>query len=155
MKPYRVSLALAASAALLAPAAPAYAHWSFTKWGMTTDQVLKAAKGKARANPGTPGDRVMDQDRGASGGPFDFEGRKYMADFYFDPAGGGLRVVRLNMLDQNQCDALGAELEKRFGPSSNKYHGEWTDPKTGDKVFFSRSYKVMANLACYLSIKGQ
>lgn len=150
----RATAALAAAGLVLGLAAPAHAHWSFTKWGMTADQVIKASKGKAKANPGGPGDRVMDKDRGVSGGVFDFEGRRYMADFYFEPEGGGLKVVRLNLLDQGQCDALGAEMEKRYGASKNKYHGEWTDPKTGDTVFFSKSYKTMIQLPCYLSYRG-
>lgn len=147
----RLTTAALAAALLTLPTA-AHADWSFTRWGMSPDQVIKAAKGKAQPMAGGPGDRVMDMDPRATGGPFSFEGRAYMANFYFDLDGGrGLRVVRLNLLDQGQCDALGAELEKRYGASKNQYHGEWTDPATGDGVFLSKSYKVMPGMACYVS----
>lgn len=145
------ALSAAAFAVVSLGAGSAHADWSFTKWGMTPDQVIKAAKGKASANPGDEGDRIMGMDRGVAGGPFAFEGRTFTADFYFDPGGGGLRVARLNMVDQSQCDALGAALEAKYGASSNKYHGEWLDSASGNKVFFSKSYKTGISLPCYLS----
>lgn len=150
----QLTVALVAATALVA-AAPAHADWSFTKWGMSPEQVIKAAGGKAKPAMGDRGDRVMDMDPRASGGPFTFEGRTYLANFYFDLDGGrGLRVVRLQALDQSQCDAIDAELTKRHGPSSNAHHGQWTDAKTGDKIFFSKSYKVMPGMACYVSYSG-
>lgn len=152
----RRQIPLAIAAVLtVAAAAPAHADWSFAKWGMSPDQLMRAAGGKARPVMGGPGDRVMDMDHRASGGPFTFEGRNYLANFYFDLDGGrGLRVVRLQALDQSQCDAIDAELTKRYGASSNAHHGEWKDAKTGNKVFFSKSYKVMPGMACYLSYSG-
>lgn len=150
MKLKAIASAAALACALAAPGL-AHAEWSFTKWTMTADQVIEASKGKARADQGDPGDMVMEMDRRVSGGPFTFEGRAYMANFYFDPKAGNLRVVRLSLLDQGQCEALDAELTKKYGVSRNKYHGEWTDPKTGDGVFFSKSYKTMMQLPCYVS----
>lgn len=146
--------AVVVGAVAMLSAAPTAAHaaWSFTRWGMSPEQLIAAAKGKARPMTGDAGDRVMNMDPRASGGPFTFDGRAFSANFYFDPDGRpGLRVVRLNLLDQGQCDALGAELARRYGASKNKYHGEWVDPATGDQVFFSNSYKTMVQLPCYLS----
>jgi|GEM_PF-4815789 len=143
--------AAALTAAIALPSA-AFADWSPTRWGMSPEQVIEAGGGKVKPATGSSGDRVMDSDRRASGGPFTWEGRRFMAEFYFDLDGGrGLRLVRLNMLDQGQCDALGADLAKRYGASKNQYHGEWVDPASGDTVFFSHSYKGMISMPCYLS----
>lgn len=147
----RIAAACAATLALSLAASPAHADWSFTKWGMSPEQVIKSAGPTARPATGDYGDRVMTFDRRAAA-QVKYEGRSYTAEFYFDLDGGrGLRLVRLNLLDQTQCDALGAALEKRYGASSNQYHGEWRDPATGDTVFFSKSYKTGISLPCYLS----
>jgi hypothetical protein len=152
MARHRLSIAAVVLSAGLGLAAPAHADWSFTRWGMTPEQVIAASRGKATAATGGYGDRIRNMDFRATGGPFTFDKRVYRANFYFDIDGGrGLRVVRLELLDQSQCDALGAGLEKRYGASSNPNHGEWIDKATGDTIFFSKSYKSIAGLPCYLS----
>jgi hypothetical protein len=129
------AMAFVALAALALPA-PALAHWAFTRWDMTPEQVMAASRSALRSDPGGYGDRILKQDRRPSG-PVQFEGRAYQAEFYFSDE-GKLTLVRLTLKDQTQCGTVMAALTARYGKSSNQYHGEWTDPRTGDRVFQSK-----------------
>jgi len=135
MKTLRPAIAFVALAALALPA-PALAHWSFTRWDMTPEQVMAASKGALRSDVGGMGDRILKQNRRLSG-PVQFEGRAYEAEFYFSDD-GKLTLVRLTLKDQTQCGPVMEALTARYGKSSNQYHGEWTDPRTGDRVFQSK-----------------
>ena len=138
MKNLRSAPALVLLAALALPA-QALAHWSFTRWDMTPEQVMVASKGALRSDQGDSGDRVLKQDRRLSG-PVQFEGRDYQAEFYFSDE-GKLTLVRLTPKDQTQCRVLMETFTARYGKSSNEHHGEWTDPRTGDRIFQSKESK--------------
>lgn len=141
------TLALCAAAAL--GATPAHADWSFTNWGMSPDQVIKASRGRVSAEAGKPGDRVLKFDLRAAG-IVSFKGRKYVAQFYFDEDGGtGLRFVRMSPVDQSQCDALKADLVKSYGPASARTWTDWKQPN-GDTIGYSDPYKSL-NFPCYFS----
>ena len=72
--------------------------------------------------------------------PVQFEGGDYQAEFYFSDQ-GKLTLVRLTPKDQTQCRVLMETFTARYGKSSNEHHGEWTDPRTGDRIFQSKESK--------------
>lgn len=114
MRRFAASLALAAG--LMAAPALAHADWAWTRWDMSSDQVIKASKGKVASVPPRPGARVHGWELMAEGGMkqdgFDFKG-----EFFFDPSGAQLKVVRLTLNDPGQCEALAGKLAARFGPA--------------------------------------
>ena len=141
-----LSVLVAALPALaLAWPMPASAHWSFTRWGMTVDQVIAASGGRlARA----PGAKIMGQNQQLSG-VVAFEGRNYMADLFFSDD-GKLTLVRLQPFGASDCPAIIAQMKARYGASASQYNGEWTDKKTGDGVGQSFSYEYTP---CYTSYR--
>lgn len=143
----RRTLPLLAAAVAVTWPMSASAHWSFTRWGMTPDQVNAASGGRLAAS-GDAGDGIMRQNKRLAG-LVDFEGRKYRADFFFSDA-GGLNMVRLKPLDQSQCPAIIAQMKARYGASANQYNGDWTDKTTGDGVLQSFSYEYTP---CYTSYR--
>lgn len=139
---YRFALPFLVASLLIWPAT-ASAHWSFTRWDMTVDQVLAAGKGKLVTAPGGP---ILGQTQQVSG-LVDFEGRKYTADFFFSDK-GGLTLVRLKPFGTGDCQAIIDEMKARHGPSANAYNGDWKDKKTGDRILQSFSF---AYTPCYTS----
>ncbi|MDO9336160.1 MAG: hypothetical protein Q7T61_07145 [Caulobacter sp.] len=140
----RKTLPAIAAAALLWPMT-ASAHWQSTRWDMTVDQVLASAKG--RVVHADTGDKLLGQSKKLAG-IVPFEGRSYMADFFFSDA-GGLTLVRLNPVSAD-CQAIIDELKARYGASSSPHNGDWKDPKTGDGVLQSFSYQYTP---CYTSYR--
>lgn len=127
------TLARRAGLALLAglAASPAAAHWEYTRWGMTQQQVIAASRGAVRALPAAerrpvPNARMEYR----ASGQFRTAGLQLTVAFAFDGRNGGLVCVSAR-LEEAQADALRARLERQFGPPQER--GQ--DPATG-----SRSY---------------
>lgn len=141
----RKTLPLIAAALAVAWPISASAHWSFTRWGMTVEQVIAAA-GKRLTR--STGPKIMGQTQQLSG-LVAHEGRDYMADLYFSDD-GKLTLVRLQPMSSADCPAIIEQMKTRYGPSSSQYNGEWTDKKTGDGVGQSFSYEYTP---CYTSYR--
>lgn len=127
----RAFAVMAAVAALAAPAA-AHADWEWTRWGMSADEVVAASGGRVSRSTAGPDHRVHGWDRLAEG-VIDYDGVAVNAQFYFDPAGRSLHVVRLLVSDFRNCDRLKAAVARRLGPpTSSDGPLEWRDDGRGD-----------------------
>lgn len=105
--------ALAAALALLA--APASAHWEFTRWGMTEREVVAASRGAVRALAReqrrlVPAARMEYR----AAGEFRAGALRLNVAFAFDMRNGGLVCVSAQGAPE-QAAALRARLERRFG----------------------------------------
>lgn len=108
----RVGVALAL-VWLAAPAA-ARADWAWTRWGMSADAVVAASDGRVARVEGAAGQRVNGWDLRATG-PVEQDGLRFRAEFFFDPEGQALHVVRLSLIDVGDCGRLEAALRRRHG----------------------------------------
>ncbi len=141
-------LALLATALLLLPAA-ARADWAWTSWTMGADTVVKASGRSVKAIRGQPGQRVNGWDLLAAG-KTQQDGVKFRAEFFFDPAGQQLHVVKLSP-KLTDCPALRQALTARYGapkdesitlPSSRPIRITvltWRDSSHGDFVAYSEN----------------
>ncbi len=104
---------------------PAHAHWQFTRWGMSPDEVLRAANGRAR--------RIEDDERKPptpqflAEGSITLDGREYIVNFAF--AEQKLVGVTMRLVDLQQCEAALRELRQRHGTSTSS----WADFKQWNK----------------------
>jgi hypothetical protein len=119
------ALVLAVAGACLAR--PAEAHWEFTRWGMTVQQVVAASRGTVRALP--PGERrpvpaARMEYRAA--GEFRSGGLRLSVAFAFDGRNGGLVCVSARG-EADQAEALRARLERSFGAPQERGR----DPTSG------------------------
>jgi hypothetical protein len=117
-------------------AAPASAHWQYTRWGMTPAQVQAA-------NPAVQ----LGEDRGASArdsqvlasARYSASGLTFNARFGFD-ANGRLNKVSLDLLDRSGCVELNGSLRSVYGEPlpgermSFAYLARWRDEAGGNMV---------------------
>ncbi len=113
------------------PASPAAAHWEYTRWGMTQQQVIAASRGAVRALPvgerrPVPSARMEYR----ASGQFRTAGLQMTVAFAFDGRNGGLVCVSARV-EEGQADALRARLERQFGPAQER--GQ--DPGTGARSY--------------------
>lgn len=124
---------LLAGVALAAPAV-AHADWEWTRWGMTVDSVVAGSGGAVSRVEGRPGDRVHDFDLKATGEIVRY-GIRLNAQFYFDPAGASLKVIRLSVIDFADCDRLKQAVRRDLGaPDSPGSFLEWRNDGRGNYV---------------------
>ena len=137
---------LAAAALLLIPTA-AWADWGATHWGMTLDQLLAAVPGaRPLARDGTGSDVWKQQRLAAS--PWRDGDIETTADFFFDPESHTLTLVKTSPADVKQCPAYADLLVARHGPGKLDERSfengltlaaiRWTDPKTHERLIYSR-----------------
>jgi hypothetical protein len=127
----RAWLAAAAMGMAGLPAAPAAAHWEYTRWGMTQQQVIAASRGAVRALPAgerrpVPSARMEYR----ASGQFRTAGLQMTVAFAFDGRNGGLVCISAR-LEEGQADALRARIERQFGPPQER--GQ--DPRTGARSY--------------------
>ncbi len=102
-------------AALLALAGPALAHWEYTRWGMTPEQVVQASRGAVRLIPPAERPRLPDADLlVAAEGSFAEGPLRLSVRFGFD-AREGLALVVYGVAEPGQNAALRAWLIRRHG----------------------------------------
>jgi hypothetical protein len=119
--------ALVLAGAFAGLAAPAAAHWEYTRWGMTQAQVVAAARGAVRELPAgerRPVPAARMEYRAA--GEFRSGPMALRVAFAFDARNGGLVCVSARG-EPGQGEALRARLERLFGPPQERGH----DPATG------------------------
>jgi len=112
--------------ALLWPGA-AGANWQDTKWGMTPEQVQKAAKGKLSPVTGPADACPACTTMPLLAGDFDVAGQVFRARFEF--SGQSLAKVVLAMQARRQswgCNDLFDSLTRKYGSPA------WQAPLTGD-----------------------
>lgn len=106
--------ALPLLAVLLLAAAPARAHWEYTRWGMTPEQVAQASRGAVRVIPPSARKPLPDTDlTAAAEGSFTDGALRLLVRFGFDSK--GLAIVAYAVTDPRQNEALRAWLIRRHG----------------------------------------
>jgi len=129
----RHAAALVAAVALAAPAV-AHADWEWTRWGMTVDGVVAGSAGAVSRVEGRPGQRVHDYDLKAAGEITRY-GIRLNAQFYFEPSGGSLKVIRLSVIDFADCDRLKQAVRRELGaPDAPGSFLEWRNDGRGNYV---------------------
>lgn len=141
----RLLLPTTALALMLTLPTAAHADWAWTSWTMNLKQVVKASDGAVRKVRGKPGDQVNGWDLRARG-RVQQDGMDFQAQFFFDPAGERLRVVKLSP-DVDHCEALKAGLIERYGPPNDDSMDlapgirmtalRWKDPEHGNFVAYT------------------
>lgn len=132
--PFRRHAAVLAAGIALAAPAVAHADWEWTRWGMTVDGVIAGSDGAVGRVEGRPGQRVHGYDLKATG-EIDRYGIRLNAQFYFDPAGQSLKVIRLSVIDFADCDRLKRAVRRDLGaPDSPGSYLEWKNDGRGNYV---------------------
>jgi len=107
--------------------AAAGAHWQYTKWGMTPDQVQNAAKGKLSPVTGPADACPSCTTVPLLAGDYDVAGQVFRVRFEF--SGQSLAKVVLAMQARRQswgCNGLFDSLTRRYGAPA------WQAPLSGD-----------------------
>lgn len=120
----------ALAAALTLCATPAAAHWEYTRWGMTQQQVVAASRGAVRALPAgerraVPAARMEYR----ASGEFRSGTMRLTVAFAFDARNGGLVCVSARG-DAAQGPALRARLERLFGAPQERGQDRATGTET-------------------------
>ena len=111
----------------------ASAHWQYTQWGMTPQQVIAASKGKVGWRPVSfpkPGDPAQEL-----GGNFTAGSRTFDVRFTFSE--GKLSLVALTL---NDCgSSMVTDLKSTYGQPINETKGpfpfwEWDDKRNRNRV---------------------
>ena len=146
MRRYLPAIALA----LILPGI-AHADWGWTNWTMSAEEVAGRSDGTVRRVEGGLGDQVNGWDLRAEGRTRQ-DGIGFAAQFYFDPAGRTLHVVRLTPAPQD-CPKLVRLLTDRYGPARDEgltltgnpgvtfTAFKWRDAKHGDFIAYSANTK--------------
>ncbi len=120
-------------------AAPAEAHWQYTRWGMTPDQVIVASKGAAsRSDPAA--DATLRIGTKEAVGTYSANGQSMKASFWFKS--GKLNQVNLSSEDEDACFALNRDLVGVYGQPTSRSGGMiatnvWLDKARGNRIQFS------------------
>src|SRR5262245_37704928 len=130
-------------ALLVVTSAPAWANWQYTRWGMSSDEVLKAAKGRAATIPESeqPAQSTVTTlaklTSTLSSGRFTFH-----VFFRFDRETGGLSQVVLNLDRSADCQLLKESLADEYGKPIRETTlsvvrtAEWRDENQANGVFY-------------------
>jgi hypothetical protein len=119
--------------AIAAAAAPAEAHWQWTKWGMSPAQVIAASKGTVEhADPAA--DETMPYGVKEAVGTYDSNGRSMKASFWFKA--GKLSQINLSSGDQDDCFSIRRDLGSLYGQplSRSSMSTVWSDKAKGNRV---------------------
>ncbi len=120
-------------------AAPAEAHWQYTRWGMMPEQVIAASKGMAsRSDPTT--DAALPIGVKEAVGIYNADGRAMKASFWFKS--GKLNQVNLSSDNDDACLALNRDLIGVYDQPTSRSRGMietsvWLDKERGNRVQFS------------------
>lgn len=129
--------------AMMIAAKPSLADWQYTKWGMTSDEVVAASEGKAK-----PGKDPRSLEAEHSSGRYAFK-----VSFGFSTSQKRLERVILYLVDTSNCGYLGGALFLKYGvPASdvnNKLHrlAVWRVPSSRTQI----SLWAIPNGSCTLT----
>lgn len=100
---------------------PAGADWQYTKWGMTPDQVLSAAKGKMRrCSPESCKGQTTETDSAQIYGEHTAGEFSFTAYAMFNKRSNRLTSVSLKLWDPNQADSLIGSVRLKYGEPATK-----------------------------------
>lgn len=106
---------LAAAAALLFAAQPAFAEYGPTRWGMSAEDVIAAVGGDARKVKDIKDKRILDHKLFVMSNHED-GGIPYEASYFFGKKGEGLSMVNLvPAAPESNCAATRAAFVERLG----------------------------------------
>lgn len=117
-------------------AEPARAHWQYTTWGMSPDQVVAASGGNVQRSDGAPsaqGDSTQN-----AKGIYAVNGASFDAKFYFRNA--GLVTVSLSSHDGQLCARTVHDLQAIYGspvesnPGNLVTNATWLDHTKNNRV---------------------
>ncbi len=132
----------------------AEADWQYTKWGMTAEEVITASNNKA-SKPKKP-DTVEDGHIvHLLTAPYSTERFNFKSQFWFGKISKKLEIVKLGLVNIDQCPSLIGELKSIYG---NEYFkklsfGEiykWRDTKNKNDILLMNA----ENLFCELSYQN-
>jgi hypothetical protein len=128
--------ALAGIVAATLPAA-AGADWRFTKWGMSVEEVMQQGRSADLEQiKDDPDDRVGSLQRLALGKSTE-AGIAVRVEFYFDPAGDGLQMVRFAPLKPMSCFEIEKALIAEHGKGQTKSNEHEIDNGRGGTLTFT------------------
>jgi len=145
----RPILAIASVMTLFAVASPAAADWSFTRWGMTPAQVVRASGGTARLHDVPPNRGqvwIIKAVGTVRSGDLVFDAR-----YYFEEN----RLVDVSLiLKQGTCRAMLAALQNKYGPPEARnpylpFYTRWVSRRENVRVQADTS-----NPTCEVSYKS-
>lgn len=144
MKIARIAHRWFALLTLCLAAAPAFAEWETTRWGMTPEEVIAAVPGAQAVKRKGDGQDVWDHHQLAVAPYLDGEFRTE-ALFFFQPRSRRLAFVKLELADATQCEAWEKVVIGRYGDGTRvlKDFGlklltiEWADPATREALVYS------------------
>ena len=147
--PFRLlgSALLAASAF----AAPAEAHWQWTRWGMSPEEVVAASRGAVQLGP-PPSGKTYENLTGRARGVYTEAGASFDAYFHFD-AEVRLARVALERTGGTDCAALHNRLLAELGrPAKSTRQSfatidQWQDRARGNLV----GYVLVGQLPCTIT----
>jgi hypothetical protein len=125
--------------AVAAVTMPVQGHWQYTRWGMTSSQVIAGSKGTVQsADPSL--DEEMPFGWKEAAGTYVSAGRPLKASFWFK--GGKLLRVNLASDDEDTCLALRRDLVSLYeqaasGSPVTAPANVWIDRIKGNRVQFS------------------
>lgn len=115
--------------------APASAHWQYTRWGMTPDQVIAASKNKAHI-ASDPAMHGTDEARNLLDGKYQSQGLDFDINFLFD-GDNKLSHVNLHLVTPADCPVLQGRLSNIYGPAKTSATpiinlAKWWDKQHGN-----------------------
>lgn len=111
--------AIFAATALVLTTASASADWQYTKWGMTTEEVITAS-GSQASKPKKPNTVEDGHIVHLLSAPYSTDRFKFKADFWFGRKTRELEMVKLDLMNLDQCPSLIGELKSIYGAADVK-----------------------------------
>jgi len=146
----KIIAGLVAICLITSVASSAWADWQYTKWGMTPEQVQRAAGGVLSDRPEPC---ALCDPKPLLAGTYSTGDFTFPLVFYFDQS-RKLASVGLSLPETRKCHALHDSLKAKYGtPNWEKghppieYHTQWLDAHGGNTVTFHDSVSG----ACYIS----
>ncbi len=128
----------------------AFADWQYTKWGMTTEEVITAS-GNEASTPSKPDIIEGGVVEHLLSAPYSTDSLDFTANFWFGKQNNKLKMVELKLSDVNRCQHLINQLNLIYGynkpekTSLMDFYG-WKDEKSGNTV----SLMVLSDRICDL-----
>jgi hypothetical protein len=141
----------------LGTAAPTWASWEYTSWGMTREKVVAASNGAVQLDesgePAFYGETRLPH--GATG-THSWQGASFKARFYFHPRTNGLAMVVLELKNysRQRCTALRKALHSFYGTPAGEADNpgyeaaSWGDSKNDNVVNFRHRYAFIDTPFC-------
>jgi hypothetical protein len=116
-------------------ATPAFADWQYTRWGMSSDEVITASKGSLKRGDGQKS--AQNSDTRQATGSYVTGDLEFDANLWFGP--DGLRTVSLSLRDDKKCQDIQRDLLGKYGTPVERSGGTvqrlmWADREANNRV---------------------